>query len=48
MAEQIYTEVTKFITTLKLKKRERFPFLLISFFFSLNSPHHICKRNKQL
>ena len=46
MAEQIYTEINKFNTTPKLKEIERFPFLLISFSFSLNSLKHIYKRNK--
>ena len=46
MAKQIYTEVNKLNTTLKLKGIERFPFLLISSSFSLNSPQHIYKRNK--
>ena len=44
MAEQIYTEINKFNTTPKLKKIERFPFLLISFSFSLNSLQHIYNR----
>ena len=43
MAEQIYTEINKFNTTPKLKEIERFPFLLISFSFSLNSLQHIYK-----
>ena len=46
MAEQIYTRVNKLNTTLKLKEMERFPFLLISFSFSLDSSQHIKKRNK--
>ena len=44
MAEQIYTEINKFNTTPKLKKIERFPFLLISFSFSLNPLQHIYNR----
>ena len=44
MAEKIYTEINKFNTTPKLKKIERFPFLLISFSFSLNSLQHIYNR----
>ena len=46
MAEQIHTEVNKFNSAPKLKEIERFPFLLISFFFSLNSLQHIYKSNK--
>ena len=46
MAEEIYTEINELNTTLKLKEKERFPFLLISFSFSLNSPQHIYKSNE--
>ena len=41
MAQQIYTRVNELNTTLKLKEMERFPFLLISFSFSLDSPQHL-------